>query len=205
MAQITTGIRRILSHPTVYEGFQRLMGAKQARARIVRDYVRPFAGMRILDLGCGTAEILSELPTDIIYVGYDMSADYIACAKKKFSGRGMFHCRLLEEAELATLEKFDLVMGIGVLHHLDDAIARQFMTLSKSALKPNGRLFTLDPCFVAGQNPIARFLVSRDRGQNVREAKPYEALARTVFANVNGNVRHQAWIPYTHWTMECSD
>lgn len=203
MAQVTTGIRSILSQPLVYEAFQNLMGAKQGRMMIVRDYIRPFAGMRILDLGCGTAEILSFLPNDIVYVGYDMSAEYIAEAERKFGTRGTFHCRLLEAAEVATLEPFDLVMGLGVLHHLDDDTAKQFMALAKSALKPGGRVLTRDPCYAPGQNPIARFLVSRDRGQHVRHEAEYRVLGESAFGNVAGWLTHQAWIPYTHWTMEC--
>jgi 2-polyprenyl-3-methyl-5-hydroxy-6-metoxy-1,4-benzoquinol methylase len=203
MAQITTGIRAVLSHPMVYEAFQNIMGAKQGRKRIVREWVRPFAGMRILDLGCGTAEILSAMPRDVTYVGYDMSPDYIGAAKRKFGDRGTFHCRLLEQAEVATLEKFDLVMGIGVLHHLDDAIAQQFMAIAKAALKPSGRVFTLDPCYAQGQNPIARFLISKDRGQHVRDAQGYPAIEHGMFARVEGRLTHQSWIPYTHWNMEC--
>ena len=42
MAQVTTGIRAMLSHPLVYNALQSLMGAEKGRARIVRDYVRPF-------------------------------------------------------------------------------------------------------------------------------------------------------------------
>ncbi len=203
MAQVTTGIRSILSHPFVYVTFQKVMGATSGRSRVVRDYVRPFPGMRILDLGCGPAEILNSMPKDIAYVGYDMSADYIASARKKFADRGTFHCRLLEEAEVATLEPFDLVMGVGVLHHLDDTIARQFMTIAKAALKPGGRIYTIDPCLAPGQNPIARFIIARDRGQHVRDASGYRALPDGLGLDVTGEITHQAWIPYTHWNMEC--
>jgi SAM-dependent methyltransferase len=117
VAQVTSGIRSILSHPFVYGAFQNIMGAQRGRARFVRDCVRPFPGMRVLDLGCGPAEVLSSMPDDIDYVGYDMSADYIAAAQRRFANRGEFHCRLLEKAEVATLEPFDLVMGIGVRAH----------------------------------------------------------------------------------------
>jgi len=204
MAQVTTGIRAILSHPMAYEAVQRIIGAEKGRARIVRDYLRPFPGMRILDLGCGTAEILGALPPDIAYVGYDMSPDYIAAAQRKYAGRGTFHCRLLEQAEVASLEHFDLVMGIGVLHHLDDATARHFMRIAKAALNPGGRIYTLDPCFAPRQNPIARFLISRDRGQNVRDSQGYQALLQGFELKVHGTLTHQAWIPYTLWHMECT-
>jgi SAM-dependent methyltransferase len=203
MAQVTTGIRAVLSNPLVYNALQNLLGAETVRARIVRDHVRPFPGMRILDLGCGTAEILRALPMDITYVGYDMSPEYIADAQQRFAGRGTFHCRLLEQTEVATLEPFDLVMGIGVLHHLDDATARQFMLLARSALPRGGRIYTLDPCYAAGQNPIARFLISRDRGQHVRDIEGYRDLSRGLAAEVTGSLVHKSWIPYTHWHMEC--
>jgi 2-polyprenyl-3-methyl-5-hydroxy-6-metoxy-1,4-benzoquinol methylase len=203
MAQVTTGIRAILSHPMAYEAVQRIMGAKKGRTRIVREFLRPFPGMRILDLGCGMAEILGALPTDVSYVGYDMSAEYISAARRKYAGRGTFHCRPLEHAEVATLDRFDLVMGIGVLHHLDDATARQFVRIASAALNPDGRIYTLDPCFAARQNPIARFLISRDRGQNVRDPEGYQALLQGLELKVHGTLTHQAWIPYTHWHMEC--
>lgn len=203
MSQITTGIRSILSHPVIYEFLQNIMGARYARELIVQQYIRPFPGMRILDLGCGTAEILSNLPKDIEYVGYDMSPEYIAAAQKKYGHRATFHCRLLEQAEIENLEKFDLVIGIGVLHHLDDAQGSGFMELAKSAMKPNGRVLTRDPVWAVGQNPLARFLISRDRGQHVRTQVGYETIGRTVFTNVNGWLTHQQWLPYTHWTMEC--
>lgn len=201
--QITTGIRSVLSHPLVYGAFQNLLGAKRGRVRFVRDQVRPQLGMRILDLGCGPAEILGSLPQDVVYVGYDMSAEYIAHAQRKFGQRGDFRCRLLEQAEVATLEPFDLVMGIGVLHHLDDATARAFMTIAGAALKPGGRILTVDPCLAARQNPIARFLITRDRGQHVRDADGYLVLVGDTGFEVTGRIAHQAWIPYTHWYMEC--
>ena len=203
MAQVTTGIRAMLSHPLVYDTLQSLMGADKGRVRNVRNHVRPFPGMRILDLGCGTAGILNALPTNVVYVGYDMSPEYVAAARKRFGDRGTFHCRLLEQAEVATLEPFDLVLGTGVLHHLDDATARQFMAVAAAALKPGGRIYTVDPCIAPGQNPIARFLISRDRGQHVRDVEGYRALARGLAADVTGSLVHRTWIPYTRWHMEC--
>lgn len=203
MAQLTNGLYAVLSAPAVYELLQNIMGAKRARMMMVRDYIRPFAGMRILDLGCGTAEILDYLPQDVTYVGYDVSEAYINSARAKFKDRGTFHCGLLETVEANDLESFDLVMGVGVLHHLDDGAATRFMELAKTALKPTGRLMTRDPCYEVGQNLVARFLIGLDRGQNVRTAMGYEALAKNMFSRLNGEITHQRWIPYTHWTMEC--
>jgi 2-polyprenyl-3-methyl-5-hydroxy-6-metoxy-1,4-benzoquinol methylase len=202
MAQITRGVRAILSHPIIYSSFQSLMGAHQARLNFVRNFVKPFPGMKVLDIGCGPGDILAYLP-DVDYRGFDISEDYISQARKKFGTRGEFNCKQLQEADLAGLPPFDVVLSLGLLHHLDDDVAIDVMQLASKALKPGGRLLTIDPCLDPSQNPIASFLVRNDRGQNVRDRAGYEALARTVFGSPRIEVRHKAWVPYTHCFMEC--
>jgi hypothetical protein len=91
-----------------------------------------------------------------------------------------------------------------VLHHLDDDTAQQFMALAKAGLKPGGRVLTLDACYMPKQNPIARFLISKDRGQHVRNEAGYRAVAKRIFTGITGAVTHWVWPPYTHWSMECS-
>jgi SAM-dependent methyltransferase len=204
MTQITNGIRKILSSPIVYDSMQNLMGARNVRRELVEEFIRPKDFDLILDLGCGTAQILQYLPKTIEYWGFDISQRYISAAKEKYSTRGNFHCSYLVEENLNTLPKFDQVLAIGLLHHLDNDEVKEFFSLAKQALKPNGRVITLDPCLVIGQNPIARFLILNDRGQNVRTSKDYTSLAQNAFQNVKATVRHRTWIPYTHCFMECS-
>ena len=202
MAQVTSGFRAILSSPKVYDVFQDLMGAQSIRAGLVRDRVRPFPGCRILDIGCGTARILDYLP-DVEYWGFDPSQRYIEEATRRYRKRGNFRCAIVEQAVVDDLGPFDVVIAIGVLHHLDDQQASTLTKLAWSALQPRGRLITIDPCFAKDQNSIARLLISRDRGQNVRYGEQYCRLATGEFLHVSGEVRHRGWVPYTHWIMEC--
>src|SRR4051794_21083542 len=185
MSQVTRGARAIFSSPKVYDAFQNIMGAARLRQEFVRELIRPVPGMRILDIGCGTAEILSFLPDSVQYWGYDISAPYIEAAKRKFGSRGHFECGLLDAECVDKLPQFDLAIAAGVLHHLDDEQAKNLCRLAERALKPDGRLVTTDPCFAVGQNPIARFLISRDRGQNVRTSEQYRALPSSVFGQVH--------------------
>lgn len=203
MGQVTRGVRAIFSHPRIYDAFQNVMGASPIRKELVREFFRPAPGMRLLDIGCGTAEIIPFLPEDVEYWGFDISARYIAAARARFGSRGHFECGLLDQDRLGELPHFDLAIALGVLHHLDDVQARDLFKLAERALKPDGRVVTIDPCFAGSQNPIARFLISRDRGQNVRTAEEYRALPQSTFADIDGRVRHRRWIPYTHWVMEC--
>lgn len=202
MAQITHGVRAILSHPLVYSTLQTLMGAHSARKRFVEDYVRPFPGMKVLDIGCGPADILDYLPA-VDYSGFDISEDYIYQARKRFGVRGQFHCRQLVLEDLEELAPCDVVFALGLIHHLEDDEAVNVMQMALRALKPGGRLLTMDPCLDPFQNPLARMLIRGDRGQNVRDKVGYERLAKVVFAAPHIEVRHRAWIPYTHCFMEC--
>jgi 2-polyprenyl-3-methyl-5-hydroxy-6-metoxy-1,4-benzoquinol methylase len=203
MSQITTGIRAVLSSPKVYDIFQDLMGAKKVRQELVSKHIRPERGCRILDIGCGTARILDHLP-EVKYYGFDPSQRYIDEANKRYGSRGHFQCALLEQAVVNDLEPFDVVIATGLLHHLNDEQSLQLMQLAWSALKPGGRLVTNDPCFTDNQNFISHFLVSRDRGQNVRKLSEYPLLAAATFAAAMADVRHWAFIPYTRCTMECT-
>lgn len=202
MAQVTHGTRAMLSHPLIYSAFQSFMGAHQFRRSFVASYVKPFPGMKILDVGCGPADILAYL-LDVDYWGYDISEAYVAQAITRFGQRGRFNCKQLQFEDLAVLPKFDLVLALGLLHHLDDSVAVGVLHLAYEALKQGGRLLTIDPCLDPSQNSVARFLVRNDRGQNVRDRCGYEALASKVFSSPRAEVRHRVWIPYTHCFMEC--
>lgn len=205
IGQITTGIRSILSNPHFYNMFQNIMGScgSSGRQDFTTNFIRACPGDRLLDVGCGTAQILEYLPEGIDYWGYDINAEYIAAAQTKFGRKGRFACRILEESELDEIPPFDIVIASGLLHHLNDDNAKNILRLARLALKQGGRFVSKDPAYAMGQNPIARFLISQDRGRNVRDAAGYLGLARHEFPRAEGMVRHRIWIPYTYWIMEC--
>jgi SAM-dependent methyltransferase len=200
---VTHGIRSILSTPWVYDAAQLVMGGRAARTEYARDVIRASKQSRVLDLGCGTAQVLAFLPEGADYWGYDISADYIHAAKQRYGPRGHFVCGIPTDAALADAPPFDIVLATGVLHHLNDDEARTLMKLARVALKPDGRFVSIDPVWADGQHPVARFLISKDRGLHVRDSAGYASLARREFSQVNGRIRHRAWLPYTHWIMEC--
>jgi SAM-dependent methyltransferase len=203
MAEITTGLRSILSLPVIYELVQSIFGGRSERRVIVDRFIRPKPGDHILDIGCGPAEILALMP-DTHYVGYDPSTQYIRYARKKFGNRGQFFVGRFGTDDLTKHEHFDIGILIGVLHHLDDIEANNLLALLRSALRPGARLVTEDPVIIENQNAIARTLIKWDRGRNVRTAREYGGLAATHFGTIRETIIHMKMPPYTLLVMECS-
>ena len=63
-------VTRVLEVPRAYQLFSNWV-AGNGRETYVREYVRPVAGDRILDIGCGTQHLPSYLPEDGAVVGLD--------------------------------------------------------------------------------------------------------------------------------------
>jgi SAM-dependent methyltransferase len=188
----------------MYSLFRRLVGRDSARQVYAREHLRAEPGQRVLDLGCGTGDILSYLPP-VRYMGYDISPAYVEHARRRFGTAGEFRCGAVTEALPVEAAAFDLVIAHGVLHHLDDQTATGLFRVARRALVPGGRLVTFDGCYVEGQSAAARLVLSLDRGEHVRELAEHERLAREVFDRVRSTVRHDLIrIPYTHVILECT-
>jgi SAM-dependent methyltransferase len=202
MTQITSGIRAILSHPKVYQTVQRIFGGSDSYyLELVSSRIMPFQGMKILDIGCGPAQVLGYLPA-IEYWGFDISESYIQFARKKFGADGNFFCKKLDLVDLESMPKFDIVYASGLLHHLDDKEARLLMKLCHVALKPGGRVLTIDGVWVDGQNPFAKLFVKLDRGQNVRSEAGYRKIGSNDF-DCKTEIVNKKWPPYNLCYMEC--
>lgn len=207
MAQRTDGIRAALSHPFFYDFLQTTLGAGRARARMMSDHIRPSENDRVLDIGCGTAELLPHFPVNVDYVGFDLSPQYIDAAKKRYGDKGRFECMDVAEFQDTHIRQHgaDIVLAIGILHHLDDDQARSLINVASSMLRPGGRFISMDGTLVPDQSAIAKGLILRDRGQNIREPHQYESLASGSFTEVKHIVRHDLlYVPYTHCILECT-
>ncbi|WNH50786.1 class I SAM-dependent methyltransferase [Stenotrophomonas oahuensis] len=204
MAQITSGIRSILSHPIAYDGLQGALGVTNARRTVCEEYIKASEGQVVVDVGCGTAEILKFLPGSIQYFGFDLSQSYIDSAQRRFGDRGTFRCADVTALSANEIPPCQVAVSFGVLHHLDDDGARHLIEGLYDRLAPGGRLITVDPAFVPGQARIARELIKRDRGQNVRNCEGYLDLVSPRFQQRGIEPRHDLLrVPYTYAVMTC--
>ena len=197
----TTGVRAIFSLAWAYRLAQWGIGADRFRDTFVDEVLRPGPNDRVIDIGCGTADILEHLP-ELDYVGFDHSQRYIDSARARHPDRGRFHWVDAGRFQPATRDR-TLAMAIGVLHHLDDDTATDVFSLAGASLVPGGRFVSIDPTLVDGQHPLARLLASQDRGQNVRTPDQMRALIEPHFDEVSVTVRHDLLrVPYSHVITE---
>jgi SAM-dependent methyltransferase len=197
------GLRALFGLPKFYGFFQRAVGADYCKNWFIRECLRPKPGDKMLDIGCGTGDILDQLPA-VKYAGIDISQPYILAAQKSYGARGLF---LHGTAELhrgdERLKDADLVTCIGLLHHLDDHETRLVLSFARENLKPGGRFVSIEPCFLPHQTSLSRWIMSKDRGQNVRLERDWRSLLQSEFPNSSSQVMTGLLrLPYVHVILE---
>ena len=192
----------LINSPIIYKLIQKLMSGTSIRADIIKKNIKK-KNLKILDIGCGPAEILEIIP-ECEYYGYDVDKRSIDNAKKIYRNK-KFHFinKKINKNEIRKLPQIDYVIFFGILHHLNDAEANNLIRLCTKKMKKGSKLITLDPIFTKNQNFIAKNLIRNDRGKNVREEKEYIILLKNYFNNVKTKITHQTFIPYTWFTTIC--
>ena len=198
-------MRSVLEFPWAYNLMQVLSGWHGGgQRRFISKVLRPSPGDRVLDVGCGTGAVLARL-RDVDYTGMDMNERYIAHARRTHGKAGRFLCANVYDFDFSTERKFDLILMLGLLHHLNDAGASRLLAQARALLDQKGRLVTLDACRTEGQTRFERWLVDMDRGQYVRPVDGYLEMAGSVFPGVTSYFcTDLLTYPYTHFVMECS-
>jgi SAM-dependent methyltransferase len=157
------------------------------RRKVVESFVAaaiPDGGL-IIDIGCGTAEVLNYLPPNVEYIGFDRSQGYLNKARARYAHRNArFHCEELSPHFTLRGRRADAILAFGLIHHLDDAMSSDLFRVAKKMLGVNGFLLTLDPVYVDGQSAVARYIISKDRGTAVRTERAYKELACREFSSV---------------------
>jgi cyclopropane fatty-acyl-phospholipid synthase-like methyltransferase len=182
--RVSSLVSQFVRHPSVYNLIQTLNGERIFRQTLVDKYIKPRNGDAILDIGCGTGGYIRYLKHfDVEYYGFDGSPEYIKFAQTRYAAYPKFHfcCQKLEQASLTELPKFDIVIAMGVQHHLTDDEVMCLLELSRAALKDDGRLVTMDPCLFNDMNLIEWLMVKYDRGRYIRTQKEFESIIDRVF------------------------
>lgn len=120
--------------------------AYQEKLRVTREYLRP--GMRVLEFGCGTGSTaIAHAPYVQHIQAIDVSANMIGIARGKARADGIenvtFEKSTIEELDVPDAS-FDAVLGLSILHLLDDKEA--VIVRVHQVLKPGGIFVTSTAC-----------------------------------------------------------
>ncbi|WP_445943477.1 bifunctional 2-polyprenyl-6-hydroxyphenol methylase/3-demethylubiquinol 3-O-methyltransferase UbiG [Roseicyclus sp.] len=125
---------------------------RQIAAEFGRDLTTPlpFAGLRLLDIGCGgglLAEPMARLGAEV--VGADAAPRNIPVAQihAQKSGLTIDYRHTTAEALAAAGEQFDVVLNMEVVEHVADPLA--YLTACQQLLKPGGLMI----CSTINRNP----------------------------------------------------
>ena len=198
-------VRSLMEYPQIYSTVTSVLRGKDTMQHFVDRYIHSKDGDKVLDIGCGTGYILDYLPK-VEYYGFDLNQSYIDLARKQYGNRGKFFQRAVGSSTTFEERDFDIVLAIGVLHHLNDNEARHLFKLASDLLKPGGRLITAyDGCYVKDQSRVIRFILWLDRGKFIRRKEAYVNLAKHAFTDVAAHIHDDLLdIPYTSIVLECT-
>tara|TARA_B100001093_G_scaffold408770_1_gene397684 strand:+ start:1741 stop:2355 length:615 start_codon:yes stop_codon:yes gene_type:complete len=203
MSQRKNQIYNFINNPLIYKIVQSVMSGTSFRNSIIKKNITK-KNLKILDIGCGPAQILEHIP-QCDYYGYDIDQRSIQYAKRKYYQKNYhFYCKKFNKTELKKLPKFDFIIFFGILHHLSNKEVHEILKLCKKLMKKNSKILTEDPILLEKQNVIAKFLIKKDRGLNVRKKREYIELLKKHFKKIKNKVTHQYFIPYTWFTTVCS-
>jgi cyclopropane fatty-acyl-phospholipid synthase-like methyltransferase len=189
-------VKDILALGKVYDIAISLIAKHDTRSHLAL-VINATSGDRVLDIGCGTASVLKYLP-NVSYLGIDFSPKYIARAKKQYGERGDFRCVSVDELSVESSERFDRILLLGVIHHLNNEQVESLMKVIDGLLVETGQLITHDPVFVNGQSKIAKFFLKNDRGSFVRYEQEYVELIESSMKIVEHRIETKLLrIPYS--------
>jgi SAM-dependent methyltransferase len=195
-------MKSILASPFLYHAYQVLGGFFNARVIILNDLLKRNKNIKtVIDIGCGPGHI-STIFEKIDYMGFDTNKAYINYANNRFNEYGKFYCEEFNDNLVENINKVDLIMLNGLLHHLDDKYAIELLKTASKALKEDGILVTLDGVYHKNQSKFAKYLLDNDRGKHVRTEEKYRLLMDTAFSTLNIDVREDlSRLPYTFIIM----
>lgn len=141
----------------VYDPLIRWVMREEALKRALLDQARISAGMRVLDVGCGTGTLTvmtKQAQPGASVVGLDPDPAALAAARAKSSGQDIRWEQAMAQEMPFPDRSFDRVLASLMLHHLDRATKLAALREMHRVLRPDGRLLILD--FTVPGGRIAR-------------------------------------------------
>jgi trans-aconitate methyltransferase len=174
---VKTG-HKILANRYAYSSYQFCVGGTQFRKRTVLKQTESIRPRGILDLGCGPGPTLDSIDSSIGFSGIDLSRDYLTLAKKKRHDANLILGDVTDSEFFHKVppEHLDLVLAMGLFHHLSDEQVTNLLDNLYDHLNTDSVIVSVDPTFLSSTSKSARWFAENDRGRFVRKPRDLEKL-----------------------------
>lgn len=184
-----------LKYPRFYDYIQIL--ATGGFLQVVVRALPKLDGKRVLDLGCGTGNLLNHIkPKE--YLGVDINKKFIQLAKKKFPDNDFKVLNLVKEN--LPNNNYDYVFIMNVLHHLSDKqVLGIFRKIKK--WKKAKKLIIVESRPVG---MVGNFLEGMDAGENFRDFADLLPLVRTFYSISRKKIVKAPFGTYQYQILYCN-
>lgn len=158
------------------QGFKETFSLKkrmERRADWMINEMDKFSNKKVLEIGCGTGYVSYYIAkkTGIQVIGSDLSETFIEAAKKKYILPNLAFVILdFNKASTSVYNKFDYIIGNGILHHLYYNLDEVLVTL-KNLLNPQGKIIFMEPNIY---NPYVAVIFKNKRLRKWAKLEPDE-------------------------------
>ena len=190
----------LLDLPFIYQTVQFLLRKFNTNSRIFSEFFVFDENAVVLDCGCGPGNYRRYIKSRE-YIGIDINEKHIAKAKRNYPD-DRFVTQDLTKFDSEMIKNIDVVLMIGILHHLPDDICRNIFEDFYKKLSTDGKVYCIDPVFIQNQRKVAKFLARRDKGNFVRTSESYKNLVGPMFKVESFVVSNLLRVPYDHYVMK---
>lgn len=161
--------------------------------------------LKILDIGCGTGNLINKLNNHIQYTGMDQSIEMLLKAKKKFCNINFRLGNFLDEPFVNS--EFDMIISTFAFHHLNTFEKEKAINLLLKYLKPNGKIVIADLMFLNKdeRERQKKYFIKQHREDlwNIIEDEYYTDIERIKkYSELLGcNVKYEHLVNFT-WVIE---
>lgn len=173
-------VYRLLEDPRVYEFVQMLLGGRRVFRAVRESLSVELAHIRygnVLEVGCGTGLTKDCFSGD--YTGVDINPEYIRMGSGK--GGGTF---LVADATSLPFEtaSYDLVVTVGVLHHLDEHERRKMFGEMQRVCRPGGHILIADGLVPSSRMNLLGYIMAKlDRGRYKMRIEGFQGMVREAY------------------------
>lgn len=160
----------------------------------IKRIIRQLAGKphTVLDLGCGNGILCKFFPPSG-YLGIDIDASAIKIARKNKD----YSFEVADITRFKTNEKFDLVLVIGVIHHLSNEEAERAFRVIRNHLSQKGKALFIEPIPpVSKWNILGKMIRGLDKGHFIRTFNQYLQVIKNSFEVVYAQPRRGGIVDY---------